>query len=177
MTDAGTDSIDPRKLSAAEFAGLLEPANGAMDPRTFAQVIKYASPEQLEVVLSDQARRSALLDQIFNRMAGQFRPENAPGRDSAIHWRITGGSNGDDEYETWITGASGASGSSEPQCSTSKDLSHDPRVTLTLSGEQFLALVSGNSSPTMMFITGKVTLDGDLGFAANLAKIFDIPDA
>jgi hypothetical protein len=177
MADAGTGSIDPRKLSTAEFGELLGPANGTMDPRTFARVIKYASPEQLDAVLNDQARRTALLDQIFNRMAGQFRPENAPSRDSAIHWRITGGPSDDDEYETWITGAGGSGGSSEPRCSTSKDLSHDPRVTLTLSGEQFLALVSGNSSPTMMFITGKVTLDGDLGFAANLAKIFDIPDA
>jgi putative sterol carrier protein len=46
-----------------------------------------------------------------------------------------------------------------------------------MSGDQFLALVSGNSSPTMMFLTGKVTLDGDIVFAATLADIFDIPRA
>ncbi|MGH3883855.1 MAG: SCP2 sterol-binding domain-containing protein [Pseudonocardiaceae bacterium] len=46
---------------------------------------------------------------------------------------------------------------------------------MTLSGEQFLKLVSGNSSPTMMFVTGKVKLDGDIGFAARLTKIFDMP--
>jgi hypothetical protein len=28
-----------------------------------------------------------------------------------------------------------------------------------------------------MFFTGKVTLDGDLGFAATLANIFDIPNS
>jgi putative sterol carrier protein len=77
-------------------------------------------------------------------------------------------------YETWITGANGPS---TPQCSTRNEPSHDPRVTLTLSGEQFLKLVSGNSSPAIMFITGKMKLDGDIGFAAALSKIFNMPTA
>ncbi|PZS24351.1 MAG: sterol-binding protein [Pseudonocardiales bacterium] len=165
---ADIDGIDPRTVS----------------PEEFARLIKHASPEQLDAVLDDPLRRAAVLDGVFSRMAGQFRPENAPGRDSAIHWRITGSPNGDDVYETWITGARGSStppGStppgSTPQCSTSKEPSHDPRLTLTMAADQFLALVSGNSAPTMMFITGKVKLDGDIGFAANLTKIFDMPQA
>lgn len=174
MADA--NNIDPRKLSTAEFAGLLAPAtsngNSAMDPRVFARLIKHASAEQLDAVLGDPTLRRTLLDRIFSRMAGQFRPENAPGRDSAIHWRITGDHGGDEVYETWITGAQGPS---TPQCSTSNAPSHDPRVTLTMSGDQFLKLVSGNSSATMMFITGKVDLDGDIGFATRLTKIFDMP--
>ncbi len=155
---ADIDNVDPGKLSPGEFARL----------------IKHASPEQLDAVLDDPLRRAAVLDGVFSRMAGQFRPENAPGRDSAIHWRITGGPNGDDVYETWITAAQGPS---TPQCSTSKEPSHDPRVTLTMAADQFLALVSGNSAPTTMFFTGKVKLDGDIGFAANLTKIFDMPQA
>jgi len=166
--------MDPRKLSVDEFVALLEPAHRDMDPQTFARLIKYASDEQLSAVLDEPRRRATLLDTIFSRMAGQFRPENAPKRDSAVHWRITGGPNGEDVYETWITGTQG---SSAPQCSTSAQPSHEPRLTLTMSGDQFLALVSGNSSPTMMFLTGKVTLDGDIVFAATLADIFDIPRA
>lgn len=177
---ADVNSIDPRQLSTTEFAGLLAPVTGngngigAMDPRAFARLIKHASAEQLDAVLGDPTLRRALLDRIFSRMAGQFRPENAPGRDSAIHWRITGGSGGDEVYETWITGAQGPS---SPQCATSNEPSHDPRVTLTMPGEQFLKLVSGNSSPAMMFVMGKVTLDGDIGFAARLSTIFDLPQA
>jgi hypothetical protein len=168
------NSIDPRKLSTEEFVALLEPANRDMDPQDFARLVKHASTEQLNAVLEHPQRRAALLDTIFNRMAGQFRPENAPKRDSAVHWRITGGPNGEDVYETWITGTQG---DSAPQCSTSAQPAHDPRVTLTMSGDQFLALVSGNSSPTKMFFTGKVTLDGDIIFAVTLADIFDIPHA
>lgn len=174
MVNADANNVDPRKLSTEEFVTLLEPANSAMDPQVFARLIKYASTEQLDAVLEQPQRRAALLDTIFARMAGQFRPENAPKRDSAVHWRITGGPNGEDVYETWITGTQG---DSPPQCSTSPQPVHDPRVTLTMSGDQFLALVSGNSSPTKMFFTGKVTLDGDIFFAATLADIFDIPQA
>ncbi|MCA1822361.1 MAG: SCP2 sterol-binding domain-containing protein [Pseudonocardia sp.] len=174
MSKAGMNNVDPRKLSTEEFVALLEAANGAMDPQVFARLIKHASTEQINAVLDEPRRRAALLDAIFKRMEQQFRPENAPKRDSAIHWRITGGPNGEDVYETWITGTQGGSA---PQCSTSAQPTHDPRVTLTMSGDQFLALVSGNSSPTMMFFTGKVTLDGDIGFAAALANIFDMPNA
>jgi hypothetical protein len=175
---ADVNSIDPRNLSTAEFARLLAPATdnsvSAMEPQTFARLIKHASAEQLDAVLGDPTLRHAMLDRIFSRMAGQFRPENAPERDSAIHWLFTGGPHGDEVYETWITGANGPS---TPQCSTRNEPSHDPRVTLTLSGEQFLKLVSGNSSPAIMFITGKMKLDGDIGFAAALSKIFNMPTA
>ncbi len=175
-------NVDPRTLSTAEFAGLLAPAvgsgTGAMDPWALTRLIKHASTEQLAAVLGDLTLRRALLEGIFSRMAGQFRPENAPGRDSAIHWRITGGPGGEEVYETWINGTQGPS---TPRCSTSnstdKDPSHEPRVTLTMSGEQFLRLISGNSSPAMMVVMGKVKLDGDIGFAARLPTIFDMPSA
>ena len=55
---ADIDSIDPRE----------------MDPATFARLIKNASPEQLDAVLDDPQRRSALLDGVFSRMAGRVPP-------------------------------------------------------------------------------------------------------
>lgn len=142
---------------------------GSIDPQAFARIVKRASKEQIETVLADPAVRATVLDEIFGRMSERFRPENAPRRDSAIHWKITGGPGDAPEvYETWIAGGA---------CTTNSEPAHEARVTLTLSGEQFLNLVSGNGSPTMMFMTGKVKLEGDIGFAAALTKIFDIPKA
>lgn len=172
MAKVDTNSLDPRKLSVAEFVSLLEPANSAMEPQVFARLIKHASAEQLNAVLDHPQRRSALFGTIFGRMATQFRPERAPEKDSAIHWRITGGPDGEEVYETLITGTQGLA---TPQCSTSKEPSHDPRVTLTMSGDQFLTLVSGNGSPAIMLMAGKVSLGGDIIFAANLANFFDLP--
>lgn len=34
---------------------------------------------------------------------------------------------------------------------------------------------SGNGSPAMMFVMGEARLDGDIGFAARLPTIFDMP--
>jgi putative sterol carrier protein len=173
MTEAEINSIDPRRLSVDEFARLFEPANAAMDSQVFAQLIKHASAEQLSAVLDDPQRRGPLFGTIFSRMADRFRPDRAPSKDSAIHWRITGGPNGEDVYEIWITGNQNSS----PSCSASDQPSHDPRVTLTMAGEEFLRLVSGNGSPALMLMAGKVSLDGDVVFAASLSSVFDIPQA
>lgn len=178
MPEIDINSIDPRELSDKEFADLLGSVReagaetqrdgiGAMKPAAFSRLIKRASSAQIGAVLDDPVLRGAVLDQIFTRMADQFRPDKAPRKPSAIHWSITGDGE-PDVYETWI--ADGA-------VSTNKSPEHEPRVTLAMSGEQFLKLVSGNGSPTMMFMTGKLKLDGDIGFAVNLTNIFDIPKA
>jgi putative sterol carrier protein len=38
-------------------------------------------------------------------------------------------------------------------------------------------VVSGNGNPVMLFMTGKLKAKGDLGLAANIANLFDIPKA
>ena len=38
-------------------------------------------------------------------------------------------------------------------------------------------IVSGDGNPMMMFMTGKVKAKGDLGIAAQIVKLFDIPKA
>lgn len=178
MAEIDINDIDPRRLSSEEFARLLGSARegGAdsphgdiseMSPQAFARLIKRASQQQLAAVMGDPSLRGAVLDEIFRRMEDQFRADKAPRKDSAIHWRITGGPDGEpDVYETWL--ADGA-------CSVSSEPAHEPRATLTMSGEQFLKLASGNGSPTTMFMTGKLKLDGDIGFAANLTNMFNIP--
>jgi hypothetical protein len=55
---ADLNDVDPQTLS----------------PEEFARLVKYATPEQLDAVLNDPLRRAAVLDGVFNRMAGQFRP-------------------------------------------------------------------------------------------------------
>jgi putative sterol carrier protein len=54
---------------------------------------------------------------------------------------------------------------------------NDPKLSLTLGAVDFLKVVSGNGNPVMMFMTGKLKAKGDLGLAANIANLFDIPKA
>ena len=62
-------------------------------------------------------------------------------------------------------------------CELSPSPAHDPKVALTLGGVDFLKVVSGNANPVMLFMTGKLKAKGDLGLAANIANLFDIPKA
>jgi putative sterol carrier protein len=50
-------------------------------------------------------------------------------------------------------------------------------LTVTLGGVEFVKLVGGAANPMMMFMTGKLKAKGDLGLAANLANLFDLPKA
>jgi putative sterol carrier protein len=51
----------------------------------------------------------------------------------------------------------------------------EPTLAVTVAPLDFLKLVSGNGNPVMMFMTGKLKAKGDLGLAANIANLFDIP--
>ena len=42
-------------------------------------------------------------------------------------------------------------------------------VTMTASAEVFKGILSGDSSPTVAFMTGKLTVDGNVGLAMKLA--------
>jgi putative sterol carrier protein len=53
----------------------------------------------------------------------------------------------------------------------------DPKLTVTVGPVDFLKVVSGNGNPMMMFMTGKLKAKGDLGLAANIANLFDMPKA
>ena len=138
----------------------------SVEPDQFAAMVKSASKDQLEAVLaSDQ--RGKILDEIFSRFPKQFRADRAGGTNAVIHWNITGRPDGGtDTYEVVVA---------DGTCTVSASPQAEPRLAVTLSGVDFLHLVTGNANPMMMFMTGKLKAKGDLGLAANLANLFDLP--
>jgi putative sterol carrier protein len=46
-----------------------------------------------------------------------------------------------------------------------------------MSGPDFLRLVTGNASGPMMFMSGKLKIEGDLMFSAQIQSMFAIPGA
>jgi putative sterol carrier protein len=48
-------------------------------------------------------------------------------------------------------------------------------VTFTIAGADFLRLVTGNAAGPMLFMTGKLRIEGDMMFAASAASLFTIP--
>jgi putative sterol carrier protein len=138
----------------------------SVEPEQFAAMVKSASKEQLEAVLAGE-QRGKILDEIFSRFPQQFRADRAGATNAVIHWNITGRPDGSaDTYEVVI--ADGA-------CTLSPSPQADPKLTVTIDGVDFLNLITGNGNPMMMFMTGKLKAKGDLGLAANLANLFDLP--
>ncbi|EWM14991.1 SCP2 sterol-binding domain-containing protein [Kutzneria sp. 744] len=171
-------AIDPKKLSKDEFVTLLSSFTEAaqdgvqldlstMPPQDFARIISRASKEQIEAVMAVPALRGPILDEVFHRMEVHFRTERAGSTRAVVHFRLT---NGDDfdRYQVHID---------DGACKITKDGQDEPRATVTLPPLEFLKLATGNASAPVLFMTGKLKVKGDLGFAAGFMSLFDIPKA
>ncbi|MGP4021655.1 SCP2 sterol-binding domain-containing protein [Saccharopolyspora sp. 5N708] len=169
--------VDPRKVGEQEFVALLEAASeladdgagdlGALRPEQFARLISRASDDQIEAVMRRPELRERILDEVFRRMGEHYESERASAIEAVVRWRI----GTDDDllrYECVLAGGN---------CTVSKDPQREPRVTITTPPAEFLKLASGNVSAPMLFMKGKLKVAGDLGFAAGLTKLFQIPKA
>jgi putative sterol carrier protein len=139
-----------------------------LDPAAFAQLVKTASDDQIAAALSGPSR-TKILDAIFRRMPDLFRADRAGSTEAVIHWSITGAEGGgEDTYELVIA---------DGKCTASNTPAHEPKLALTISPVDFIKVISGNGNPVMLFMTGKLKAKGDLGLAANISNLFDIPKA
>ena len=150
-----------------------EAVNGAItgaDAAQLAQMVGQIPDEQLNEAMESAEGRKLILDEIFNRMADHVEPRQVEGVDAVIHFRITGAPDGgQDVYEAAIK--DGAVTVNNPPTSES------PRVAITVAPVPFLKLVTGQQSGPVMFMTGKLKLDGDVMFAARITSFFRIPTA
>jgi putative sterol carrier protein len=145
----------------------IDPAS--IDPAQFAKAVAETPEEELAAGFANEQVRALVLDGIFGQMEEHFHGEKAGHTEAVIEWRILdrpGG--GEDRYQVIVTGGT---------CSVEKDGGHAPRVTFTMKPVDFLKLVTGASAGPMMFMTGKLKIDGDLMFAASVQSLFRLPSA
>ena len=140
---------------------------GEISPREFARLVKMLTPREIAEAFQGELRLRALRE-IFARMERLFRPEAAGSLRALIRWRIEGAEDAA-LFETAIA---------DGRCVASEGATADePRVTLALADAEFLKLVSGNGNPVTMFVLRKIKISGDVGLAAGLTRLFDIPKA
>ncbi|MDG9678885.1 SCP2 sterol-binding domain-containing protein [Micromonospora sp. DH14] len=146
-----------------------DPATFAnVGPKEFAQLVKSTPDDKIAQVMSGDMR-DKILGEVFGRMPSLFRADRAGATNAVIHWIITGRPDGgSDTYEVVIA---------DGTCVVNETPQHDPKLSLTMGPVEFLKIVSGGANPVMMFMTGKLKAKGDLGLAANIANLFDIPKA
>jgi putative sterol carrier protein len=138
----------------------------SIDPEQVAGAISSMTDEQLREGLSGP-QREAIIAEVFRRMEAHFKPSSAAGVDAVIHWKITGRPDGGfDQYEVVLR---------DGTCRTTTDPEHEPRVTLALDGVDFMRLVTGNAAGPMLFMSGKLKIEGDLMFSTQIQSMFTIP--
>ena len=173
--------VDPKALGRDQFVRLLAALDrlaglGAkvdlsrMDADTFARIIGRASSEQVRGALARTELRTRILDEIFRRMSDHLRTDRAARVRAVVHWRLTGGT-GEGGYDRWETIVE------DGACVVHRESTRDPRVTITVHPLDFLKLITNNASGPVLFMTGKLKIKGDLGFAAGLTGLFDLPRA
>jgi putative sterol carrier protein len=151
------DRIDPSSLDPS-----IDPS--AIDPAEFARSIGKTPDEELRKAMSGPLREQ-ILAEIFRRMEQHYRPRGS--QDAVIHWTITGGP--DDDGDRWEVALAGS------RCAPKRGHHAEPRVALTLDAVDFLRLVTGNAIGPMLFMSGKLKIEGDLMFAAQIQSMFEIP--
>ena len=151
-SNPGGSSPDLTGISAEEFVGL----------------VSSASDEQLAEAMSGPQREPALRE-IFSRMAEHFDPAKAEGQDAVVHFQIPGRPDGGyDEFEVIVR---------EGKCAVTETPKEKPRVTLKAEPVAFLKLITNQQSGPELFMAGKLKLEGDLMFAAQIPSFFQFPTA
>lgn len=141
---------DPSKVDAVAVARLI----GTVGDRELRQRLRGGV-------------RQLLVEEIFERMPDYFRPEAADGVDAVIAWRITGREDGtDDRFLLRVAGGT---------CRVADDTAGQPAVSLRMDPAQFLKLATSNANPMASFVTGKLSVRGDILLAARIPSMFAIP--
>ena len=139
-----------------------------VDADQLAKLVGEASDEQIAQGMQSENRKQ-VLDEIFKRMADHVEPERARDTKAVVHFKILDRpAGGCDHYEVVLENGT---------CTASDSPSREARVTFKIPPVEFIRLVSGNASGPALFMTGKLKIEGDVMFAAQLTSLFKVPGA
>ncbi|ODT44050.1 MAG: hypothetical protein ABS70_06455 [Nitrospira sp. SCN 59-13] len=97
----------------------------------------------------------------FATLAGKLDPEAAEGLDVVYQFDLSGSDGG--QYQLQIR---------DGACQITEGTHPDPNITLAMSGEDCLRVLNGKVSGTMIAMTGRLRISGDMGLAMQLASLF-----
>ncbi|WP_068321150.1 SCP2 sterol-binding domain-containing protein [Janibacter terrae] len=140
-----------------------------MTPQEFARTVKGMSDRELSETMRGELR-IPILDAVFARFPGLFRPERAAGLHGTVQFRITGGPDErpHDTYEIVVA---------DGTCTISETPGESYDASLMMAPPEFMKIATGRGNPTMLAMRGKIKVRGDLALAAKFPTLFDIPKA
>lgn len=89
-------------------------------------------------------------------------PKKLAGSEGVYQFNITGNDSGTYQLIIDENGGKAVEGTEK-----------DPEVTLTISDEDYKEMIAGKLNPTEAFMSGKLTIEGDIGLALKLQGILN----
>ena len=103
----------------------------------------------------------ATVKESFEAMPGRFRPDKASGTSAVIQYDVSGDGGG-----TWHAVIK------DGTCAVNEGAAPNPNLTLSISAQDWLDMLSGKASGQMLFMSGKLKVKGDMGLAMKLGSMF-----
>jgi putative sterol carrier protein len=136
-----------------------------LDTELMSLFFKLTPDDRLKKAM-EGPMRDLFVSEVFRRMPERLNARAAAGTNATIAWRIGRPGGGHDRYLVRIA---------DGKCDVSRGEDGEPRVSLQMDSLTFCKLVTGNANPVMQFMSGKLSVRGDLMFAAGVTRLFDIP--
>jgi putative sterol carrier protein len=143
----------------------MDDSSPSIDPAAYAALVRDASDEQLAA--SMRTNRELVLQQVFDQMAEHLDPQTSREAEAVVEWRISGREDGGhDRYQVRIDRGT---------CEVTRDGDEEATVVYTIGPVEFIRLVTGNASGPELFMTGRITIEGDFMLAAMVQSWFRQP--
>lgn len=101
--------------------------------------------------------------EVFEKVTGFFNKSAAQGLDAVFLFNITG-----DEGGMWNVNIK------DGVCEVQEGTHDAPTVTLTLSSEDWLAMVNKELNPVQAFMSGQLKVSGDIMLAQRIPELFSL---
>jgi putative sterol carrier protein len=109
-----------------------------------------------------------ILDEVFRRFPWFFKPERARGNHGTVEWRVAAGDGEPARYFVRIKNV---------ECWVERESADPPRTTLELDAADCVRLVTGQASPAILLLSGRLRVSSDEDFAIEQAGFFSLPTA
>jgi putative sterol carrier protein len=104
------------------------------------------------------------IQKLMDLMPKAFLPEKAQGLDTVIQFNLSGEGGGD-----WAVTIK------DGKCTVEKTVAPNPKLTLSASASDYLAIITGKLNAMTAFMEGKVKAKGDLNLAMKMMNYFKLP--
>ena len=98
---------------------------------------------------------------VFDGTPGAFLPEKAANVNKTVQWDLTGDGGG----KWYVKIADGA-------CTVAEGEADSPNMTMTMTADDYLALMNGSLNGQQAFMTGKLKIAGDMMLAMQMQGWF-----